>query len=74
MADKSEIYARLRSDFMAEQLSLEQPLPATKPSIPSKPIALQEPRLVRWTLTFIALGFLALFLVLPLVMLFLLLF
>ena len=55
---------------MAEQLSLEQPLPATKPSIPSKPIALQEPRLVRWTLTFIALGFLALFLVLPLVMIF----
>lgn len=55
---------------MAEQLSLEQPLPSTKPSVPSKPIALQEPRLVRWTLTFIALAFLALFLVLPLVMIF----
>ena len=55
---------------MAEQLSLEQPLPSTKHSVPSKPIALQEPRLVRWTLTFIALAFLALFLVLPLVMIF----
>ncbi len=52
---------------MAENLVLEQPTIQTKAA---RPVALSEPAFVRWTLTFIALAFLALFLVLPLITIF----
>lgn len=49
--------------------SIEQTVP-TKSSSTKKQAALQEPRFVRYTLTFIALAFLLLFIVLPLVSIF----
>ena len=55
---------------MAEQITLEQPLQNAPPTTSQRPIALREPAIVRWTLTFIALAFLAFFLVLPLVTIF----
>ena len=55
---------------MAEQITLEQPLQNVPPTTSQRPIALREPAIVRWALTFIALAFLAFFLVLPLITIF----
>ncbi|MEK4228112.1 sulfate ABC transporter permease subunit CysW [Solibacillus sp. FSL H8-0538] len=55
---------------MAEQIPIEQPISTSTPVAAKRPIALQEPVFVRFTLTFIALAFLALFLVLPLATIF----
>lgn len=54
---------------MEHSNSIEQTIP-TKSTATNKQAALQEPRFVRYTLTFIALAFLLLFIVLPLVSIF----
>lgn len=53
-----------------EQSTFIQQASSEKNKAAPKPAALQEPRIVRYSLTFIALAFLAFFIVLPLLSIF----
>ncbi|MFJ7668433.1 sulfate ABC transporter permease subunit CysW [Lysinibacillus sp. NPDC097195] len=53
-----------------EQSTLIEPIAPQTPIVAAQPAALQEPRFIRYLLTFIALAFLAFFIVLPLVSIF----